>query len=211
MNPWPEIHRQRLAVADLLDSLDPGEWARPSLCDGWTIHDVAAHLTLQQLRFRDVLRMPRHWKGSMDRTIQAAAQRRAAELSPRQIIADIRDTAGLRRRNFGVTPVETLTDLLVHSQDIALPLCRDHPMPPTAAAVCAQRTLTMRIPPPPPSVRAIAGLHLAATDTAWSFGDGPEVRGPTAALLLVCCGRGVALPQLSGPGVDLLAARLLPA
>ncbi|MBG0561160.1 maleylpyruvate isomerase family mycothiol-dependent enzyme [Actinoplanes aureus] len=207
MNPWPEIHRQRLAVADLLDDLKPADWDHPSLCDGWTVRDVAAHLTLQQLRLRDVFGLVRHWKGGMHPTIQAAARRQAAALTPAQIVADIRDTAAARRYNFGVTPVETLIDLLVHSQDIAIPLGRTHPMPPEAAAVATRRVLTMRIPPPPPSVRVVAGLHLTATDIGWSYGDGPEVRGPIAALLLVSTGRTVALPQLTGPGAALLAAR----
>jgi hypothetical protein len=67
--------------------------------------------------------------------------------------------------------------------------------------------LSMRWPPPLPSVRKLAGFRLSATDTQWSAGDGPEVRGPIAALLLVCTGRAVALPQLSGDGAADLAAR----
>jgi uncharacterized protein (TIGR03083 family) len=40
------VEAERLGLADLLDGLDPGEWERQSLCDGWTVHDVVAHLTL---------------------------------------------------------------------------------------------------------------------------------------------------------------------
>lgn len=66
----------------------------------------------------------------------------------------------------------------------------------------------MRVPPPLPVVKNLAGFRLTATDTNWSAGEGPEVRGPMAALLLVCCGRLVALPQLSGEGAAALTARL---
>jgi hypothetical protein len=45
-------------------------------------------------------------------------------------------------------------------------------------------------------------------DIEWSAGDGDEVRGPMAAIMLVSSGRLVALPQLSGPGVEVLAAQL---
>jgi hypothetical protein len=56
----------------------------------------------------------------------------------------------------------------------------------------------------------VAGFRLTATDTAWSTGEGPQVHGPMAALLLVSAGRVAALPQLSGPGVPDLTARLSP-
>jgi hypothetical protein len=81
-------------------------------------------------------------------------------------------------------------------------------MPPQAAAVAADRVLSMRWPPPLPSARKVAGFRLTATDTPWSVGEGPEVRGPMAAILLVCAGRLAALPELSGDGAAALAARL---
>ncbi|MFC4070934.1 maleylpyruvate isomerase family mycothiol-dependent enzyme [Actinoplanes subglobosus] len=208
MNPWPEIHRQRIAVADLLDGLRADQWEQPSLCDGWTVRDVAGHLTLQQIGLRELADMLRHWRGGMNPTIHDAARRRAAAWTPERLVADIRDTAALRRRNIGVTPMETLIDLLVHAQDIALPLGLVHPMPPEAAAAATRRTLTMRFPPPPPSVRLMAGVRLTATDLSWSFGDGPEARGPIDALLLTVTGRAVALPRLTGPGAEILATRL---
>jgi hypothetical protein len=70
-----------------------------------------------------------------------------------------------RRHNLGVTYLETLIDILVHAQDIAIPLGRRHDMPPAAAAVAASRVLSMRWPPPPPSARRLAGFRLTATDT----------------------------------------------
>jgi uncharacterized protein (TIGR03083 family) len=211
MNPWPEIHRQRLAVADLLDGLTADEWDRPSLCEGWRVHDVAAHLTLQQMGLRDLPGLLRHWRGGLHPTIQDAARRRAATMTPAEIVADIRETAGLRRHNLGVTPMETLADLLVHAQDIAVPLDRTHPVPPEAAAAVIRRGLTMRMPPPLPSARKMAGIRLTATDITWSYGTGPEVRGPIAALMLISTGRTVALQTLTGPGAAILTARFTPA
>lgn len=205
---WQAVDAQRASLTALLDDLSGDEWQQPSLCPGWTVRDVAAHLTLQQLGLVDVLRMLRTWRGSMDRTIAHAARLRAAELTTGQVIAAIRGTIGSRRRNVGVTNLETLTDILVHSQDIAIPLGRRLDMAPDAAAAAAGRNLTMRMPPPPPSVRIAAGYRFTATDTSWSAGAGPEVRGPMAALLLVICGRLVALPQLSGDGVAALGAGL---
>ena len=50
---WQVIDAQRMAVADLLEKLSDNEWQQPSLCAGWTVRDVAAHLTLQQLGLGD--------------------------------------------------------------------------------------------------------------------------------------------------------------
>jgi hypothetical protein len=51
----------------------------------------------------------------------------------------------------------------------------------------------------------IAGLRVTATDLDWTRGDGPEVTGPTEAILLAAAGRAVTLEELSGPGVAVLA------
>jgi uncharacterized protein (TIGR03083 family) len=205
---WQAIDAQRSRLAALLDELTDDEWCRPSLCEGWTVRDVAAHLTMQQLSVVDVLRLLRKWQGTMDRTTQHVARLRAAELTTDQITAEIRGMIGSRRHNSGVTYLETLCDILVHSQDIAIPLGRKLDTAPEAAAVSASRVLSMRWPPPLPAARNVAGFRLTATDTPWSAGAGPEVRGPMAALLLVCCGRLATLPQLSGEGAADLAARL---
>jgi uncharacterized protein (TIGR03083 family) len=205
---WQAIDAQRASLTSLLEHLADDEWLRPSPCAGWTVRDVAAHLTLQQLGPSATLGMMFRWQGSLDRTVEHAARLRAVTLTTRQIIAEIRGMIGSRRHTFGVTYLETLTDILVHSQDIALPLGRRLTMPPDAAAVAASRVLSIRWPPPLPTARKMAGVRLSATDTSWSVGDGPEVRAPMAALLLVCCGRLAALPQLSGEAAPDLAARL---
>jgi uncharacterized protein (TIGR03083 family) len=203
MNPdqvWQAIDTQRADLCDLLTGLDDDQWRQPSLCAGWTVRDVAAHLTLQQLGPAAAFGQLVKWQGSLDRTIAHIARSRAAALTTEQTVAEIRATIGSRRRNFGVTHLETLCDILVHSQDIAIPLGRHLDLPADAAAVAASRALSMRWPPPPPSVKRMAGFRLTATDISWSTGDGPTVQGPMAALLLVCCGRLAALPQLSGDG-----------
>lgn len=205
---WQVVAAHRVAVADLLDGLSAEQWEQPSLCPGWTVRDVAAHLTLQQLGLRDVLGTMLHWRGTMDRTIAAAARRRAAAWSTAHIAADIRGTAGTRRPTLGVTRLETLTDILVHSQDIAVPLGIRLDLPRDAAAAATTRTLTMRWPVPPPSARAVRRFRLTATDLDWSAGTGPQVSGPIGALLLITCGRTAALPQLSGAAVPDLTAAL---
>jgi uncharacterized protein (TIGR03083 family) len=197
---WQTIDTQRADLCDLLTGLDDDQWRQPSLCPDWTVRDVAAHLTLQQLGPGAVLGQMLKWRGGIDRTTAHVARLRAAALTTDQLIAEIRATIGSRRHTFVVTRLEVLIDILVHSQDIAIPLGHHLDLPTGAAAVAASRVLSMRWPPPPPSVKKMAGYRLTATDTSWSAGDGPTVQGPMAALLLVCCGRLAALPRLSGDG-----------
>ncbi|TMQ90089.1 maleylpyruvate isomerase family mycothiol-dependent enzyme [Actinomadura soli] len=205
---WQVIDAQRRSLADLLDNLSDDQWRQPSLCAGWTVRDVAAHLTLQQIGLGAAIAMLARWRGSLDRTIQDVACRRAAALTDEQIIAQIRGMVGSRRHNIGVTYLETLTDILVHGQDIAVALGLRHDVPSHAAAVAASRVLSMRWPRPLPSIRKVTGLRLVATDMPWSVGRGPEVRAPMGVLLLVCAGRLAGLSELTGPGAGELVARL---
>ncbi len=205
---WAAIDAQRIRVADLLDELTDDEWRAPSLCAGWTVRDVAAHLTLQQIPWSEALRMMVRFRGNKHRAIIECAKERAAALETTQIAAGIRATVGDRRRNAGVTVRETLIDALVHGQDIAVPLNRALPISPTAAAVATSRMWTMRFPPPFPATKVMKDFRIVATDIDWSAGNGPEVQGPIGAIMLLSCGRLVALPQVTGPGAVLLAARL---
>jgi uncharacterized protein (TIGR03083 family) len=112
---------------------------------------------------------------------------------------------GSRRTAPFLTPLEPLLDVLVHGQDIALPLRRNRPMPAPAAAAAAQRAWDLRFPFR--AQRRLAGLRLSATDADWAVGAGAPVEGPIAALLLLVTGRDAALDQLTGDGVRTLRRR----
>ena len=40
----PLVPRLRSELAALLTSLTDGDWAQPTSCPGWSVHNVAAHL-----------------------------------------------------------------------------------------------------------------------------------------------------------------------
>jgi uncharacterized protein (TIGR03083 family) len=205
---WAAIDAQRLRVCDLLDLLTDEEWRHSSLCDGWTVRDVAAHLTLQQATWGQALPKIVKYRGNTERMIREWARDRAAQLSTDQLVAEIRATVGTHRTTAVTTHRESLIDALVHGQDIALPLGRSLEVPTDAAAEAATRMWTMRFPAPFPATRAMKRFRVVATDIDWSAGAGAEVCGPIAAVMLVLSGRLVALPQLSGPGAEVLASQL---
>lgn len=208
---WGAIDDQRTRTADLLEQLTAEQWEHPSLCQGWTVRHVAAHLTLQQQRVRDAVAFVAHnprMLGSLtlNATIHDSAVLQARLLSNQQIVSRIRAMIGSRRHNAFVTPLETLTDILVHSQDIAVPLGLDLTMRPGPSTIAATRRwdtrgtwlarVNARLP--------LDGYRLAATDTDWTRGQGPEIAGPIGALLLLLTGRSAALEQLTGEGADAL-------
>ena len=204
---WAAIDAHRLRTAELLESLSDAEWRHQSLCEGWTVEDVAAHLTMQQMGLREVLLGAIRHPGGMNRMIRQAAKRRA-HLPRRQIIAEIRGMVGSRRHNIGVTCQETLIDILVHSQDIAKPLGRRLDVDPDAAAVAATRVWSYGGNSKAKVFKGIPldGFRLSATDMAWSVGAGREIEGPILAILLLLTGRLAALPKLSGDGVAVLSS-----
>lgn len=198
---WRVIEQERLAIADLLDGLSDDQWEAPSLCAGWRVRDVAAHLTTVCLPpsagslFTDLLRA----RGSFHRLNTLATQRRAARPT-QQLVGDLRRCAASRKIPVVSNERNVLFDLLVHGQDIAMPLGLELAMPVDAAAVGATRVWEMGWPFW--AKRRLRGLRLTATDVEWAVGAGAEVRGPISVLLLLLTGRvSAAAPLLSGVGV----------
>ncbi len=202
---WRVIEQERRDLADLLASLTDEEWERPSLCEGWRIRDVAVHVAL-------VPNPPSVWrmlteglraKGNFHRLNHDLSVRYAnADVDP---VAELREHAASRRMPVVTNYRNILFDILVHVQDIAIPLGRTHEMPRDAAAAGATRVWRMGWPFW--AKRRLKGLTLVATDVEWSVGDGAEVRGPIAAILLLLTGRPAALPSLSGAGMAELVSR----
>ncbi|MFD3505408.1 maleylpyruvate isomerase family mycothiol-dependent enzyme [Streptomyces sp. NPDC058676] len=186
---WQIVDRERTSLAALLEGLSPEEWETPTRCGDWRVRDVAAHLTVAaRYSYRAVLREFVHARGDFDRMIHDSAVREA-ERPVAEIVANLRAIVGSRRLAPTTSSREPLLDLLVHGQDIALALGRRREMPPAAARDAADRVWTMRVPPRPwPLPKA----RLVATDIGWTRGEGEEVRGPIAALLLLLTGRSQA-------------------
>lgn len=212
---WAGVDDQRTRTVALLEGLTPAQWDTPSLCDGWTVRHVAAHLTGQQLSVGDVLRFigahPRILRSvTLNAAIHESAVILAGALSTEEIVDRIRATIGSRRHNVFVTPREAHTDILVHSQDIALPLGIDLPIRPGPGALSATRCWDTRGSWLSSVFRTLPldGYRLTATDTGWTRGEGLDVEGPVGAILLLLSGRPVALDQLTGEGAEALRASL---
>ena len=202
---WSAVAATRLSVAELLDQLSPAEWERPSLCAGWRVRDVAGHLSLvPTITTGELLRAaPR--AGFNPHRINTVLARRYGNRSTAAIVARIREHAADRRTARVLNPRDSLFDVIVHSQDIAVPLGRTVGVPVEATRRGLDRVWEMGWPFR--AAQRLAGRHLRATDTDWERGAGAAVEGPALALLLLATGRTTtAAPLLTGPGVASLPA-----
>lgn len=198
---WRAIAGLRLGLADLLDQLSEAEWETPSLCAGWRVRDVAAHVAMapQVPGVRAMVAEAVRARGRFHRLNHDLAVRHADSRSSAQLVAELREHATSRRLPVVTGYRNIVLDVLVHGQDIAIPLGRELPVPPDAATAAATRAWTMGWPFW--AQRRLRGLRLIATDVDWAAGHGDPLNGPIDALVLLLTGRtAVAAPRLTGPG-----------
>lgn len=196
---WQTIDSERAATADLLAGLKPVDWTCPSLCAGWTVREVAAHLSLaHRTGIGDAIREFVKARGSfnrmVDRTARAEARRPTEEL-----VVELRGAVGVHKLAPGQSLKNAMMDVMVHTQDMALPLGIERHMPIEAAVVSADDL--WRIGFPFHARRRLAGHRLVATDADWSAGEGTEISGPIEALLMLLAGRTATIPRLTGISV----------
>jgi uncharacterized protein (TIGR03083 family) len=123
---WHAIDKQRMGLIELLEGLSEPDWSHPSLCDGWTVKDVAPHVALQNTSWWSLPRASLNpmQAGGLNGAIDHAARRHAQRSSTGDIITEIRDRVGVWRPLPTVTYRDTAVDDQVHSQDIGIPLGR---------------------------------------------------------------------------------------
>lgn len=203
---WLLVHAERAALIDDLVGLTDAQWAQPSLCEGWTVHDVAAHLVANaQATRRDLLKAMARARFDLDRqTGHGVVRRRGA--TPAETLDRLRQVS-LRRTTPGAPLDSRLVEEVVHGEDIRRPLgiTRSYPRETVLRALAYQARTWVALGG---AKQRVAGLRLVATDEGVSLGEGAEVRGPAVSLLLAVSGRTVALDDLAGPGVTTLAGRL---
>jgi len=203
---WSMVHAERAALIDDLKDLDNQQWEEPSLCAGWTVHDVAAHLvdTARTTRLGFVAGLARARFDFDRQNARGVEHERGA--SPHETLERLVQVAS--RRSTPPAPLDTrLVEAVVHGEDIRRPLglTRSYPR----EAVVRSLRLQARTPASFGGAKElVARVRLTATDADVSIGDGPEVSGTALSLLLAVSGRRVALDDLHGPGVAALAAAI---
>lgn len=200
-----DVAEERLVMADLFESLTEGQLRTPSLCDGWTVKDVAAHLTAS---FNVTL--PEMFVRVLGEqlSIARAIDRLTKQLAGRPIegiVAQLRAQAGNDRHPPGA-PLAPLVEVIVHGEDVRRPLGIGHTVPFERVSAAMEFVTGGRAVGFLPGSR-VRGLRFVATDGDGAWGKGNIIHGPAMSLLLAALGRRVALADLGG-ATNVLADRL---
>jgi uncharacterized protein (TIGR03083 family) len=203
-DPFALIASERRALADLVDGLSEAQLAAPSLCGAWTVKDVAAHLmAAEDGAVTEFLVAWVRGGFSFDKANQRMTAARASIPVP-ALTALMREHAESRFTPPTMDWHAPLTDVMIHREDIAVPLG----LPSDRPVESWRHVLDFVVSPKARrgfGVRRLPGVRLVASDVDWSHGSGPEVTGPAASLALAISGRPAGLDALSGPGRESLA------
>jgi len=204
MDIWPTVHAERKALAADLQGRSDEDWARPSLCNGWTVRDVLAHMTSAAKLTPPAFFGKMIGSGfSFDKVQEkgVAAQRGA---TPADTLANFESVVNSVKHPPG--PNQTwLGEVIVHSEDIRRALGIRHQYPTDAVVTVADFYTGSNLLIG--SKRRIDGLTLRATNTEWTHGTGPEVSGPILSLVMAMTGRKAADDDLTGEGAETLRSR----
>ncbi len=207
---WKAVSERRYAIADLLSEVGPDAWEHPSLCDGWTVGHVAAHLTMPLLGLHELVLLAVRHRGRTNRLICEGSIAMERRYGRDEVLRRLRRLAGMNRHVPGLGCREALIDAIGHEQDIALPLGLTVVPPPHHVAEAADRVLALAGRTGSRVFRQLPldGVRLAATDHDWSAGAGPDVTATMLDLYLLLIGRTAHLDTLTGPGAELVIARI---
>ncbi|MEV4148438.1 maleylpyruvate isomerase family mycothiol-dependent enzyme [Amycolatopsis sp. NPDC049691] len=190
------IAAERRELAALLGDLSAAEWASPTLCAGWRVPEVVAHVTMP-FRFstgRFVRELVKSG-GRFNRMADRLARQEAAELSRDALVASLRDNADHPWQPPGGGLEGALSHDVIHGLDITSALGLDRRVPPERLEIVLGSTK-------PKQVKYfgtdLAGVCLRADDLDWSYGAGTPVTGLAQDLLLVLCNRRLPAGRLRG-------------
>jgi uncharacterized protein (TIGR03083 family) len=183
------IAAERLGVAEVLGGLTAEQWRAPSLCAGWSVAHLAAHVTMP-FRYppvRFLLELARA-RGDFHAVNDRVAARDHV-LPQAELVAALRDNAAHPWRPPGTGWEAPLTHDVVHGLDVTRALGIDREPAPEALRVVLDNLAK-------PQVAkhfgvSTEGMALRATDLDWSSGEGRPLVGRSSDLVLTLSGRRI--------------------
>ena len=195
---WNVVHTERESLIEDLSVLPDGQWNTPSLCKGWTVHDVLAHLVDDARTTRFSFIRGLILAGFNFNRLNQNGVNRERRHNPQETLAAFQQEA--HRTGSAPAPLASrLVEIIVHGEDIRRPLGIPHAYAVDATIEAIEYQLATSDSMGGSKGRA-AGLRLIATDADWSHGSGVEVQGRAIDLLVALTGRSIPTDALSGAG-----------
>ncbi|HEY5989374.1 MAG TPA: maleylpyruvate isomerase family mycothiol-dependent enzyme [Streptosporangiaceae bacterium] len=192
----PAVAAEFVALADLLDSATDAQWDTPSVCEGWRVREVIAHMTMaarySEEEFMAELRRCGFDFSRLSNQIAA----RDAELPTSELVANLRADVMHHWTPPGGGYHGALNHVVIHGLDATVPLGVPRRSPDEIIRVVLD-DLTEGGGHAHFGT-SIKGRTLQATNLDWSHGSGPALRGAAEDLALVLCGRTIPARRLEG-------------
>ena len=183
-------------LADLLADAPAGSWDAPSLCEGWQVRHVVAHVTMPLRLTPESFGAEMAAAGGDFAVLSNTVAARDATLPAADLLAALRSPALHAWQPPGGGAAGALSHSVIHSLDVTVALDRPPVAPPDAVrAVLDQLTAADG------AVFGVdlSGVLLQAGDTGWSWGSGEPLRADSGRLVALLSGRtlpdGRSLPR----------------
>jgi len=176
---------QRTGLADALGELSDLEWDTASLCAGWRIREVVAHITMPYRHSgKDILFAMLKARGRFDAVADRLARNDTSQRSSQELLDCLRQNVAHPWKPPGGGQLGALSHDVIHGLDITEALHADSVSPPgRIAAVLANKKLARAFK------FDLDPYQLVATDTDFTIGAGRPIRMPAKDLLLICTAR----------------------
>ena len=190
------IAAERQALATELSALTPEERDAPTLCAGWRVREVTAHITMPfRYSTEQYLRELQASHGDFNQMADRCARRDAARPAA-ELVAALADNVHNPWQPPGGGPEGALCHDVIHGLDITVPLATGRRVPEqhlrAVLGFLAQRGGGAVFG------TDLAGVELRADDLDWSYGSGEPVTGLGQHVLLVLAGRRLPAGLLRG-------------
>lgn len=191
-----QLAADRQELLELCQHLEVWEWDKPSLCEGWRVRDVVAHVAASQNELWTYIRSGSEHKGN-----QKIVNKRK-EIPTAELLHEFEASV---KPNWLTKLVSSmfLWDNWIHQQDVRWVLGENRQRMQNPA-----RLRMILNGPTQRQAKKQAGLKFETTDQDWQAGEGQVVSGPAEALIMALAGRPMALDKLSGPGLPIFKERM---
>jgi uncharacterized protein (TIGR03083 family) len=173
-------------LADLLESAPAGTWDAPSLCAGWQVRHVVAHVSMPTRLTPETFGAELAAAGGDFGRLSDTVAARDAGLPVADHLAALRSPQLHGWQPPGGGAAGALSHAVIHSLDVTVALDRPAVAPAEAViAILDQLTAANGVI----FGLDLTGVRLEATDTDWSWGTGEAVRADSGHLAALLSGR----------------------